>query len=143
MSHPQNEMDAVELAEKLGITRQAVEKLLRGGSTEMKASHNARAAQLLNVDPTWLATGEGVPQPGEFHIRWHERRLIDMFRQLPEDEQDEFASMLELRCSTHRKHAGTPGADPFNGVQPPEPTRGTLLVDGTAPVPGRKIRRAK
>lgn len=103
MSDPENQIGAVELAEALGVTRQAIDKLLKGGSNEMSASNNARAARLLNVDPTWLATGEGTARPAEFMVRWHERRLIELYRRLPPDEQDEFADLVESRCAIHEQ----------------------------------------
>lgn len=122
MTLPGNETDAVALAEDLGVSRQAITKLLKGGSTEMTASNNARTARLLNVDPVWLAIGDGVPRPEEFHARWHERSLIEMLRQLPPDEQDEFAEALRLRFATHQSHAGAASSNPFPGV--PLPTSG-------------------
>jgi transcriptional regulator with XRE-family HTH domain len=106
MSLAENPLGVVEFAEALGVTRQAIDKILKGGSKEMSASNSARAAQLLNVDPVWLATGEGTAQPPEFLVRWHERRLIELFRRLPADEQDEFAGLLESRCAIHEQHAG-------------------------------------
>lgn len=114
MSDPENQIGAVELAEALGITRQAIDKLLKGGSNEMSASNNARAARLLNVDPTWLATGEGTARPAEFLVRWHERRLIELYRRLPAEEQDEFADLVESRCAIHEQteHSTKPRAIP-------------------------------
>jgi transcriptional regulator with XRE-family HTH domain len=109
MSLDENQISAVDLAEALGVTRQAIDKLLKGGSNEMSASNNARAAQLLNVDPIWLATGEGTARPPEFQVRWHERRLVELFRRLPPDEQDEFAASLESRVSIHEQP--DPGRD--------------------------------
>lgn len=104
MSDHENPIGSVELAEALGVTRQALDKLLKGGSNEMSASNNARAARLLNVDPTWLATGEGTARPAEFQVRWHERRLIELYRRLPADEQDEFADLVESRCAIHEQN---------------------------------------
>ncbi len=105
MREAENPYTNVELAEALGITRQAIDKVLKGGSKEMSASNNARAAQLLNVDPTWLATGEGTARPAEFKVRWSERRLIDLYRRLPPDEQDEFARSVESQCAIHEQHS--------------------------------------
>lgn len=124
MSLPDNKISAVDLAAELGITRQAVEKLLRGGSNEMSASNSARVARMLKVDPTWLAIGEGVPRPSEFQVRWHERKLLEGFRALPADEQDEFATLLERRLALHLQHAGAASADPFGGARPPSGKRG-------------------
>lgn len=104
MSQPENPIGSVELAKALGITRQAIEKVLKGSTKEMSASNNARAARLLNVDPTWLATGEGTARPAEFLVRWHERRLLELLRELPAAEQDEFAVSVESRCAIHEQH---------------------------------------
>lgn len=141
---PGNENGFSRLVNDLGVTRQAITKLLDGGSKEMGASNNARAARCLNVDPIWLATGEGVARSGEFQVRWHERRLLDMLRELPADEQDEFSSMLELRWKTHQQHAGNATADPFAGAAlPPIDARGTHVTDKAAPQVAAKARRAR
>lgn len=79
----------------------------------MTAGNNARVARILNVDPTWLATGEGTPRPIEFQVRWHERTLLELLRQLPTNEQDEFAIEVEARCAIHQRHAGAASANPF------------------------------
>ncbi len=142
MSLPENQLDAVELAKRLKLTRQAIEKLLSGRSKKMNVHNNARVAELLNVDANWLATGDGVPQPDEFHVRWHERNLLKMLRALPTDEQDEFSAMLELRWKTHQQHAGEPTADPFDGAKPPK-ARGQNVVEGAALRATTRVRRAK
>lgn len=130
MSQSENSIGVVELAKTLDITRQAVDKVLKGGSKEMSASNNARAARLLNVDPTWLATGEGTAQPAEFQVRWHERRLIELYRRLPAEEQDEFASSVESRCAIHEQHAESSQA------KLPHP-----IEDGAAHPPSKTAKR--
>jgi hypothetical protein len=52
------------LAAKLGTTYQAVMKLDAGTSKAFSAANNARAARLLEVDPDWLALGEGEMRTG-------------------------------------------------------------------------------
>lgn len=54
-------MDTTTLAKKLGVSYQAVKRVLEGKSAAFTAPNHARAAQLLNVSPDWLATGEGSP----------------------------------------------------------------------------------
>ncbi len=48
------------LAKKLGITYQAVSKVLKGTSGAFTAANNAAAAAFLGVSPDWLATGSGA-----------------------------------------------------------------------------------
>jgi transcriptional regulator with XRE-family HTH domain len=116
MGLPGNGMTAPKLASDLGLTRQAIDKLLKGGSSEMGANNNARVARHLGVDPTWLATGEGVPRPSDFQVRWHERALIEQFRELPPEDQEDVAEMLRSKLELVRQHAGKRTANPFEGV---------------------------
>lgn len=56
-----------ELCAAIGITPQAVSQAIAGrasGDRGFNAANNARAADYLGVDPTWLASGEGVMIPG-------------------------------------------------------------------------------
>lgn len=50
------------LARELGISAQAVGQVIRGATGAFNAANNARAARFLEVDPFWLATGEGQPR---------------------------------------------------------------------------------
>ena len=54
-------VDPEALRAHLRVTRQAVNKLLKGTSKKMEAGNNIEAAALLGVDPYWLATGKGSP----------------------------------------------------------------------------------
>jgi phage repressor protein C with HTH and peptisase S24 domain len=47
------------LAAALGISYQAVKKVLDGKSASFTASNNASAAKMTDVNPSWLATGKG------------------------------------------------------------------------------------
>lgn len=48
-----------QLADGMGITYQAVKRMLDGKSAAFSAPNNAKAAQFLQVNSDWLATGEG------------------------------------------------------------------------------------
>lgn len=52
-------IDEHAVAAALGISYQAVKKVLVGSTKMLKADNNSVAAKLMNVDPDWLATGEG------------------------------------------------------------------------------------
>jgi len=47
------------LARAIGISYQAVKKVLDGGSHSLSAENNAKAARYLGVSSHWLATGDG------------------------------------------------------------------------------------
>lgn len=51
-----------QLAKSIGISYQAVKKVLDGDSRSFTAINNDLAAKRLNVSPTWLATGEEEAQ---------------------------------------------------------------------------------
>lgn len=48
-----------DLAKALGVSYQAIKKVLLGTTKMLKADHNLLAAKYLRVDSEWLATGEG------------------------------------------------------------------------------------
>lgn len=50
-----------ELAKELGVSYQAVKKVLTGGTKSLSAKNNAKAARFLKVDADWLATGTPPP----------------------------------------------------------------------------------
>lgn len=54
-----------ELADGLGLTYQAVKKVVDGKTRQMAADNCAHAAKFLKVNHWWLATGEGAPKPVE------------------------------------------------------------------------------
>lgn len=56
--HPQ------KLADELGVSLQAVRKVLQGKSAAFDVPNHFRACRFLQIDPTWLATGEGSMRSG-------------------------------------------------------------------------------
>ncbi|WPH22286.1 LexA family transcriptional regulator [Variovorax paradoxus] len=52
-----------QLAKALGISYQAVKRLLEGKSKTFNAQNNEEAARFLNVSSRWLATGKGSMNP--------------------------------------------------------------------------------
>ena len=53
-------MSIAALAREMRISYQAVKKVVDGASTSFTASNNAKAAQVLKLNPNWLATGVGA-----------------------------------------------------------------------------------
>jgi transcriptional regulator with XRE-family HTH domain len=52
-----------QLVQALGVSSQAVSQVLAGDTKALTAENTAKAAQFLQVDWYWLATGEGSPEP--------------------------------------------------------------------------------
>lgn len=48
-----------EIAQRLGVTTQAIYKVLRGETRALQASHHLAACKVLGVEPRWLADGVG------------------------------------------------------------------------------------
>jgi len=53
-------VSAQQLAAYLGVSYQAVRKVLRGESTALTAFNNSRASRFLEISSDWLATGDGL-----------------------------------------------------------------------------------
>ena len=79
-----------ELAAAIGRTVQAIGDVINGKTKAFTAENNARAAAFLNVNPDWLATGdgpiEGAPKPQEV---WREPPAPN----IPGADADEFVSV--------------------------------------------------
>jgi transcriptional regulator with XRE-family HTH domain len=60
------------LAAALGVSYQAVKKVLDGKSNALTAENNAKGARFLGVSSHWLATGEGemIPSNGTPSVRF-------------------------------------------------------------------------
>jgi transcriptional regulator with XRE-family HTH domain len=53
-------VDYKALAKALGVTSNAIKKVLDRGSASLSALNNSRAAAHLGINPDWLATGDGA-----------------------------------------------------------------------------------
>jgi len=49
----------IQLAKAMGVTYQAVQKVITGKTKEFGASNHFRAAEYLSVNPIWLLEGSG------------------------------------------------------------------------------------
>lgn len=57
-------LKTADLARALGLSYQAVDRVLKGRTNALKADNHAQAARALNVNPDWLATGQGPIERG-------------------------------------------------------------------------------
>lgn len=53
------------LADRIGVSYQAVKKVIDGKSGAFSAANNSKVAKFLSVNSHWLATGEGTKQTGD------------------------------------------------------------------------------
>lgn len=58
-------VDAKALALHVGVSYQAIKKVLVGSSGMLRADNNVLAARYLQVNSEWLATGEGEQMPNQ------------------------------------------------------------------------------
>ena len=52
-----------ELARRIGVGKAAINQVLTRHTKALNAERALRAARILQVDPWWLVSGEGVPRP--------------------------------------------------------------------------------
>lgn len=118
-----------DVAEAVGITYQAVKKVLNGTSKMLRADNNVAAARLFGVSSEWLATGKGSrtvaeeppkpyrvprptdgtpPPPGDFTRRAppsdSEWSVLDDLRVLPPAERDKLLADVRNRAEIFRAY---------------------------------------
>lgn len=87
-----SEMQIGTLAAHIGVSYQAIKKLLDGGSKMLNAENNVKAAHALGVSSEWLATGKGPMVE-----RQDARELARRFDSLPMETMQQ----LYMRQSTY------------------------------------------
>ena len=95
-----------ELCEKTNIPKSAISQYL-SGSFEPKQDRLYIIANALNVDPVWLM-GFNVPMekeisPSEPTLTEGEQMLLNLFRQIPEDQQRVFLEMGRVYANSLKK----------------------------------------
>ena len=116
-------VDEKQLAAALGVTQQAVRKVVKTAQTKaLSAPNNAHAAARLGVSADWLATGEGPMRP----ISERARQLARLLDQLGDEDSPVFlAAWADVRQVLDMHQAGqrpvlTPRPQP-SSIPAPEP----------------------
>lgn len=60
-------------------------------------------SDILECSTDWILTGQAYKSEQIFLTNESEKQLINLFHQLPEDEQEEFLGMLQLRIQRIKK----------------------------------------
>lgn len=84
------------LAAELGISVQAVYKVVRGESKALTATNSVRAARFLLVDHNWLVSGVGEPRPAAPNPEM-EAELLLLFRTVLPEERMQVLTQLRER----------------------------------------------
>ena len=79
-----------QLADACGISMQAVSHWEQGRSKEITASNLFHLADVLRVDPRWLATGEGPPNK----IQTVYSQVVTDLEELPAEKQELVLSLV-------------------------------------------------
>lgn len=93
------------LSEKMGISYQAVRQVVRGRNKALSAPNSSKAAEILGVSGTWLATGRGdmVPLTGSADAMIHtpSLRAILAWEHIDDLPEGEFVlvPLLDVRLS--------------------------------------------
>lgn len=88
---------APDLADQIGLTNQAIHKLLDGTSKQMTMHNLFAAAHALQVNPQWLATGAGVAKSGfmPLPISGKVKELALKIEQLPKEAQEAIIRVVD------------------------------------------------
>lgn len=71
-----------DLARKLRLNRQTVHKWMTGEAIKLEPENLFKLADALEVNPRWLATREGEPQPPRT-VPIDDQRVLDLYKALP------------------------------------------------------------
>jgi len=71
-----------QLARRLKLNRQTVHKWLREDVQQIDPIHLFRLADTLELNPRWLATRDGEPQPLQ-RMTLDQKRVLELYRALP------------------------------------------------------------
>jgi transcriptional regulator with XRE-family HTH domain len=93
-----------ELAKALSTTKQAIYKYENDIVTNIPMDKVAKIAELFNVTPAYLmGWDEKEPSPAELELTEGEKMLIELFRQIPEEQQQVFLEMGRVFANNLKK----------------------------------------
>ena len=87
-----------QFAESMNLSYQAISQALLGGTKAFTAKNNQKAAVLLGVSASWLASGDGPRKDPGGHLgalSKDEASLIELLRALPEDVRAEACQAVQ------------------------------------------------
>jgi transcriptional regulator with XRE-family HTH domain len=76
-------MKQTEIAERIGVTQAAISNIVTDSSRKPSAPTLLKLASALQANPYWIISGEGAPFEITTVGRDDERKLIELYRELP------------------------------------------------------------
>lgn len=126
------------LAANLGVSYQAVKKVVDGKSRAFTAENNAKAAAFLHVSPDWLATGKGEMRltplsststvGGGLSIEQALEVVAAKLNELPSDAREAAAQGLQTLARAPDSAKALQALQATLGAAPPEPMRSMLPI---------------
>jgi transcriptional regulator with XRE-family HTH domain len=104
-------LSRTELADAIGVSRQAISNLKRSPGSSLRPEHVARAARVMRCDVYWLCTGDGgdyVPEQPFSTLALELAKLLDT---MAEPERDHACRVLFLASRGYWPDKPTPGQD--------------------------------
>lgn len=99
-------LSRTELAEGLGVSRQAISNLKRRPGSSLRIDHVAHAARMMHCDLYWLCTGEGDyrPEGSDAMLSPFIFKLATVIQRLPEPLQDRVCRLVFMMTDTEEEH---------------------------------------
>jgi hypothetical protein len=94
-------LSRTELADGIGVSRQAISNLKRKPGSSLRPEHVARAARFMHCDVYWLCTGEGgkyVPEQPFSALALELAKLVDT---MPEKARAQACMLLFMASKGH------------------------------------------
>jgi transcriptional regulator with XRE-family HTH domain len=99
-----NKLSQEEVAKAIGSTKQAVYKYENGIVTNIPMDKIEKMASLFGVTPAYIMGWEEETSPASEEVLTEEERLlIDLFRQIPEEQQRVFLEMGRVYANSLKK----------------------------------------
>jgi transcriptional regulator with XRE-family HTH domain len=95
-----------QFAESMNLSYQAISQALLGATKAFTAKNNQKAAVLLDVSASWLASGDGPRRDPGAHLgalSKDEASLIELLRSLPEDVRAEACQATQQIANEYAK----------------------------------------
>ena len=83
-----NRYSYAQVGRACGVSRTSVSRWLSGKVSQIRSQYAFAVADLCNVDPQWLISGQGTKQPGTVKIQTmapHQVSLFQHYESIPHD----------------------------------------------------------
>lgn len=96
----EEKLSQADLGRALGISRSAVNQLVKGASKDMRPAHLIMACRRLRVRPEWLVLGEEPMRADSLNPA--DRSLLHYYRALPVSQRATIDTLIRDLANAHR-----------------------------------------